>query len=576
MQYNDDIFDIKGQLSTELDDFFTSKIKIGGTTYGHKNAKSKGYTFNQSDTLNLIEYVGASRFEKGDVDSEGQQKVYMNSSVFRADVSSKQIDIDVKDIVFVPDDYQSEVGTILARKKFKRWTKDVGFGVELNEMVEKFPFYGTLVAKERGDDYDLVPLSQLRNQQNCKDLNSASYVIIEHQMQAWEAQAMPEWDLTGLEYKWDDEITVYERYGRVPAQFFDKEASETKSIDTHSFIVLDGKSKTKNGCLLFIEKIDKRPFKEVHWKKREGRWLGIGEIENNFENQKARNMVFNMRLRSALWSSKQIFQSSDETMAKNLVAEVRDGDVLTINQNGALTQVNTQTKALADYNSIDDVVEANSDKKSFTFEVATGESMPSGTPFRLGVLMANSVNSHFGLKREKLALFVKELLYDFVLPKFYKSINKKSIELLVSNDEGYDILSELHANAKLYKFVKDTALAEGRIPSMQEQEEYRQKILADGKFEVEVLREELKNIKYTMDIVITGESVDLNKRIETLTNLYTSLAQTQDPRANAILAKIITLTGEKMPKEQAQPALTAPATMGSEMANLGKLNEQVV
>jgi len=576
MEYKSHLFDICGQLSKELDDFFTTKVKINGTKYNHKNASNKGYQFNQAETLNLIEFVGASKFEKGDIDDEGRQKVYLNSSVFRADVAAKQIDIDVKDILFIPDDWYSEVATIISRKKFKKWTKDTGFSVELNEMVERLPFYGSLVIKEREDTFDIVPLSQIRNQQNCKDLNSASYVVIEHQMQAWEAQAMPDWDLSGLEYKWDDEITVYERYGRVPVQFFDEDADETESVDTHSFIVLDAKNKKKEGKLLFIEKISKRPFREVHWKKREGRWLGVGEIENNFENQKARNMVFNLRLRSAFWSSKNIFQSSDIGVAKNLVAEVRDGDVLEVTQGGGIQPVNTQTKALADYNSIDQSVEDNSDKKAFTFEVASGESLPSGTPFRLGVVLANSVNSHFGLKREKLSLFVKDCLYSFILPKFEKSLAEKDIELITSNDEGYELLFELIVNAKLYKFVKEKALKEGRIPTEEEKQAFINEVKRSGKFEIEVLRDELKNTKYSIDIVITGESINLEKRIETLTNLYQSLAQAQDPRAEQILQKLIVLTGEKLPQQEVPTGVPQEGGVMGDLIRSAQPNEQQV
>lgn len=577
MEYNTKHFDIKGQLETELDDFFTTKIKINGTNYNSKEAKSstqnKGYKFNQADTLNLIEFVGASKYQEGDVDSEGQPKVYLNSSVFRADVASKQIDIDVKDIVLIPDDWHSEVGTLLARKMFRRWAKDVGLGVDLNELVERFPFYGSLVVKKRGKEYDIVPLSKLRNQQDCKDLNSASYTIIEHKMKVHEAMEMPDWNLSGLELNWDDDIVVYERYGRVPKKFFDENADDMESVDTVSFITLDHAGKEKDGCLLFIEQIDERPFKEVHWKKREGRWLGVGEIENNFENQKARNMIFNLRLRSAVWSAKNLFYSNDDTVPQNLVQEVRDGDVMLVEPNGIIAPINTQTKALADYNSIDDVVEANSDKKSFTFEVATGESLPSGTPFRLGVVLANSVNSHFGLKREKLGLFIKEILREFVFPEFYKDMDKESIEYIVSNDEGYDLLSELYVNAKLYDFVKKSALNNGRIPTKSEQDAYRQQLQDKNAFEVKVLKEELKNLKYTTDIVITGEEVDLNKKIETLTNVYTSLSQVQDPRAESILNKIIMLTGEKLPKAIQQPQV-APAIQ-SEISNVMNQNEPV-
>ena len=561
MQYNYELFDIKGQLKEELDDFYETKIIIGGA----KDRKEKGYKYNQADTLNLIEFVGASKFEKGDKDSEGQDKIYLNSSVFRADVASKQIDIDVKDIVFVPEDSMSDIPCILTRKMFKDWAKEIGLGVDLNDMVERFPFYGSLVIKERGKDFDIIDLAKLRNQQDARSLNEASYVIIEHTMKVWEAQAMPDWDLSGLDnLKWNDDITVYERYGRVPVNFFDKTAGDTDSIDTVSFLVLDKKSKKKDGCVLFIEEIKRRPFMEAHWKRRAGRWLGVGEIENNFENQKARNAVFNMRMRSTLWSSRNLFQSTDESIAKNLVSEVRDGEVLQIQPNGQITQVNTQTKALADYNATDDVVEKNSDQKSFTYEVATGEQLQSGTPFRLGVLLSNSVNSHFKLKQEKLALMIKELLYDYVIPKFSKELNKDRIEYLYSGGDGYEELIDLVVDAKLSDFIKKKALEEGVIPSLEEQEAYKTAIKTLRGVDIEILKDSFKDIKYKLDIVITGESVNLAQKIETLTNLYNSLAQRGDPRADKMLAKIAVLTGERMPKlDQIAQAMPTPQLAGA-------------
>ncbi|MCZ2338043.1 MAG: hypothetical protein LC127_07555 [Chitinophagales bacterium] len=568
-KYNFHLFDIKSQLDKELADFFDEKITIGGTKYNTK----KGYQYNQFDTINLIEFVGASKFEKGGKDSEGQDKIYLNNSVFRADVASKQIDIDVSNFVFIPDDDHSHVGCVLARKKFKRWAKDYGLGIQLNDMVEKYPFYGSLVLKKRGKEFDIVPLSQLRNQQDAKDLNTASYVIVEHQMKAWEAQAMPNWNLSGLEYKWDDDFTVYERYARVPMQFFDAEADETESVDTVSFIVYNKVGKKENAHLLFIEQITDRPFKECHWKRRNGRWLGVGEIENNFENQKARNAGFNMRLRSTLWSSKNIFQSADETVAKNLVSEVRDGDVLTVTQAGIVSQINTSNKALADYNATEEIIEKNSDQKSFTYEVATGEQLQSGTPFRLGVLLSNSVESHFGLKREKLVLMFKEFIYDFIFPDFEKELAKEGIEHIAYNDESFDELVKLASEVKKYEFVKKSLMEKGYYPSEQEIQTYEQAFIEKGRFDIQILKNELKNLKYSVDIIVDGESVDINKKIETLTNLYTSMVQRGDPRAEKVLEKIIMLTGEKLPKQSEAPAQNLIGKMDIN-ANIAPQNEQ--
>lgn len=544
MQYNFNLFDIYGQLNKELADFFDNKTIIGGSKY----SKAKGYQYSQHETLQLIEFVGASKFEKGEKDSEGVPKIYLNNSVFRADVASKQMDIDTKNIVFIPDDFSSDIACTIYRRKFKRFAKDNGLGNTLNDMVEDYPFYGSLVIKKVGKRFEIIDLNKLRNQPDAKDLKSASYVIIEHEMKMWEAQAMPNWDLSGLDYKWDDDITVFERYGRVPARFFDPSADEKESIETVSFIAYDKKGKKVDSRLLFIEQIEEKPFLEVHWKKRKGRWLGVGVIEENFENQKARNAVFNMRMRSTLWSSKHIYQSSDESVGKNLVSEVRDGEVMYVTAGGQITPVNVQSQGTNDFNTTEDTIEKNADQRAFTYEVMTGENMPSGTPFRLGVIMSESANSHFALKREKLAILIKQVIYDFVFPDFYKSISKESIEAIMHGEEDYQDLLDDVIKVKIGEFTKKLVFTEFRLPTPDEIEVFTNAVQNAKGFEINVIKDELKDAKYSIDIVITGEAIDVNKKIETLTTQYQVMVQAGDPRANIILERLGKLTGEKLPR----------------------------
>ena len=96
-------FSIYGQLQKELTDFFQNKVKIAGIQTDNPLASSVGFDFSQWETLNLIELYYNSQFESGKIDSEGQRKVFLNISQFKADVASKQVDIDVKDFVFVPE-----------------------------------------------------------------------------------------------------------------------------------------------------------------------------------------------------------------------------------------------------------------------------------------------------------------------------------------------------------------------------------------------------------------------------------------------------------------------------------------
>jgi hypothetical protein len=561
MKYNFDKFNLFGQVKKELADFFDNHINIGGTGF----KKGKGYKYNQFNTLQLIEFVGASKFEKGDRDSEGAEKIYLNNSTFRADVSSKQIDIDVKNFVFIPDEFSADVACSIYKRKFKRFAKEEGLGIKLNEMVEDYPFYGSLVLHKRGKKYEVLDLNKLRNQQDAKDLNTASYVIIEHTMKMWEAQAMPDWDLSGIKCGWDEDITVFERYGRVPARFFDATADESESVDTVSFVCLDKKGKKPDSQLLFIEQIENRGFKECHWKKRKGRWMGVGVIEDNFENQKSRNAVFNMRMRSALWSSKKIYQSSDEGVGKNLVSEVRDGDVMYVTAGGQITPVNVQTQGNVDFNSTDETIDKNSDQKSFTYEVTTGEQLQSGTPFRLGMIMSEAANTYFAFKREKLVLMLKEWIYDEVFDDFYKSISKESIEALYQGEDDYDELVTVYTNSKIKEFRKAVVLSELRVPTPEEEEIFIQTISKMKGFEIKVIKDELKDAKFKIDIIVDGESVDVNKKMETYTNLYQSYLQMGNvASANAMLGKIAKLTGDKLPKTlQSMPSMPTAQTAES-------------
>ena len=80
------------------------------------------------------------------------------------------------------------------------------------------------------------------------------------------------------------------------------------------------------------------------------------------------------------------------------------------------------------------------------------------------------------------------------------------------------------------------------------------------------------NVKAHVELVITGEQIDIPKRLETLTNLYTTLSQKQDPRADKVLSMILAISGENIdalagasqPQAAQMPAL-AQAQQGMAM-----------
>lgn len=559
-------FNIFGKVKEELKDFFEKDIKIASAVVDGKEIK--GYSYNQFKRLQAIEYMDASTFLTGDRDTEGQQKFFINKASFYREVSSKNIDIDVKHFNFIPEEDESENGIIILRKKFRRWSKEQGLSEKINDSVDRFPKYGSVVGKKVGKEIEIVPLLSIRNQQDAKTLNEASYVIIEHNGMTYSKMAkFPNWNLKELDMKWDDEITAYERYGEVPLEFYKKtkgeqvsEGDDVKTIYVEAIIALDKTITKDGGAILFMEETSE-PFVEAHYSKQDGRWLGIGEMEKQIENQAGFNMIFNMMKKGLSWSIKNIFQTQDDTSINNLVREVKDGDVLKIDTPDGFRRVDTQNRATSDSVNMNNILEKVSDQRAFAFEAATGEGFSSGTPFRLGAIVGQSVQAYYSLKREKLGLFWKNIILEFMIPSFIKETPKEFIESVADTEEGFETLRQFKINRLVSDKILETALADKPIDPVAIKMDVELALENKPRDYYKITKKEIENLKYRFDIDITGESIDIPQKIETLTTLYTVLAQKQDPAAQDVLKRIMILTGEKIPRvSQATTQATTQAT----------------
>lgn len=572
-----DTYNIFTQTQADIKDFFETKIKIGGAT---KNGKIEGgYEFSQWDTLQNIEYIDASRFLSGDRDSEKQQKFYLNIATFRREVASKNIDIDVANFKFIPEEGSEEFGAYIARKKFRKWAKEQGLSKMLNESVERLPKYGSIVMKKVGKEIEIVPLLKLRNQQDAECLEDARYVIIEHSnMTKQELEENKGWDVSKLDMKPTDTVTVYERYSYVPKDLDEDNSQVRLNNDTEMVYkvvihTLDKGKGKEGGAILFAEETE-CPFIENHYAQQDGRWLGIGEMEKQFENQAARNMVFNLRKKSLAWSSKNIFGTTDDLVVNNLVKQVKDGDVVKMSQAGGLVRIDTDNRASGDYNSLDQLLEENSNQRSFTFESATGESFKSGTPFRLGALLTDSVNSYYDKKKENLGIFWKEVIEEFMLDQWIKETEEEFIEGVADTEEGFEMLRDAKKELLKGKYIL-RAVLDGQPVNMEAIDLLIETVLAKLPNDYyRMTKEELKSLKYKFDIDVTGESINIPQKVETLTTLYQTQLQSGDMNgANATLKRIMSLTGEPIPRVKGS-AMTGMGGAPTQMPTGETNNEQ--
>lgn len=549
---------------TQSIDNFTSPVQLVSVSSGEglrRLQNTGGWRYSQKETIDDITLVCASKFKTGDIDEQGQQKLYLNTSTFGRDVAVKNTDLDVKNFIFKPETRNDRPASYLTSKRFSNWAKKKELGGVMNEIGEDTPTYGSAVIKRCGDELERIPLQSLINTPTACSLEEAvemdGYVIVMHELSYYQVGEYEDWETDS----YDGTRKYYEMYSLLPRYALTEEKAKyvskgDKDEKVWSMSIICDETKK----VVYCAEIDEEdfPFEEVHWERVPGRWLGRGVIESSFENQKAMNMIANLQKRGMLWSSKRIFQTQGDTAGKNLIKNVHDGQVLEVGPNGLITQVNQASQALPDYNSGMNLWGENLKQKTFTFEVATGESMPSSTPFRLGVILSDAAASYFERKRETIGLFWARVFWEQVIPIFKKEIEDEMV-YIESGDMGYNMLFQNVLENYTNKFYVDLLKKPeiDHIPTYQEvQQMITRKI--DGMLMFKVMKEDMDKLQDKLILDLTGESRDFKGEDATLTNLYQVLSQKGDPRADYILEEILGRNNMVLPPLQQQQIQSQP------------------
>lgn len=569
------VFNIFGKLKEEIDDFENEGVWIIGKpdskhVVREKRGERGGYYFSQKDTLDAVDLADASKFKKGIWDDEGQRKTYLNIVSFYRDVMKMKININVANYILTPTSHAWTWAVWLFDRMFKLWASNHDYDDQIDEFAHDLSTYGTCVSLRATDCTERVALRTIRNTQTAKTLYQAAanggYVILDKELHYNRIKEMPDWSIDHLsKFK---SYQVFMRFGLVPTGLIQKWATMTdQQIAQYSMkeedelelavavMIQEGVTSNDAGSngesLLFLEKLSEEnwPLDECHVNKRDGRWLGVGEIEKQLENQLSRNINANFRRRGILWAAKKVFQSSDEDVQQNLVYEVQDGEVLHVKQNGTITQVNTANQHSAEITADDQAVDDNSQKRAFAFEVATGESLPSGTPFRLGVVLSTAVSSHFKLVQETFSRFLKRAFFHEIIPLFkeeYYDEHEAQIPLDSDDIDAFrnDILN-YHTNMRLWDGIighkAGTPWPNKDAIRMQVETEFAANDYAFLSME----KGFYEHAEWYMKLNLTD---DIGPDIADLTSLYQTLMQQGDTqRAENVLGQIFALRGKALP-----------------------------
>jgi hypothetical protein len=539
--------DILRQINTEINDFETKEIQV-----------VPGFYFNQKTTLEQIYRYYNGKYEEGDIDEDGDKKYFYNIVKNPCKVFSKAIDFDTKNIRLLTTAGGNELKTWFMERDLKYWMRDKQFGKVLNRIFYELPIYGSVVLKEVSGYLYFVDLRNFIVEQSADNLSESNYLIEIHNYTPADYRKVAKkmgWQKTDevieefRKMKGVNHIRVYERYGEV-------EKTDSRGKKTYPYMrtfiadvgvdVQDAQTQKMiyhKGVLLREDEWEGNPYWEYHLEKIMGRWLGVGVVEQLFDNQIRENEVANLESKASYWRALVLFQNPDPTMAgKNLQTENKNGDVLDAS-NGLTTQVDISDRNLAYFNDQTNKWLKNRDELTFSYDVVQGERLPAGTPLGSAQIAITQTLSYFEQIQENIALDVKEMLYSVIIPQFQKEINGEHILRLVGKDlDTY--ISMIKGDMVKEEIVKQ--FSKGKLLSSYDAEvigiTIENALKQKGELLKEFPKDFYKDVKPEIDIDITGESVDTRVRNATkfaiLQAIQSDPMMLQDPVKKRILFSI--------------------------------------
>lgn len=556
-------------IESEIRSYLSDKIEI-----------SEGYRFNQYRLIKRIMLYQNNVYPKGKLNNQGDYKYWIDIIQPRIDSEVKNIDFDTSSILFYSDSYKDSGAMLLCNLALKEWMKDNQQGEELNDAIEEFSAWGNVVWKRVKGGYERVALKDFYviNQQ-AKSLNETPVI---------ERHIMTQSDLRRKEGIWknvqnviDDcgnrgfttnpegvieskenpYYEIYERNGEVSEkELFEAQGKE--GGDPKKFIlakiVTAGLRRTSSAkdpkYVLYADTIDEMPYKEAHRGRYNGRWFRVGIIEMLLDIQTRCNEISNQIARGLEWASKTIFRSRDNVLAQNIITDMDNGDVI---RSEDLQQIDIRMHGLdqliADWNRLMQAA----DKLTNAYEVVTGESMPSGTPFRLGAMMNQNANKLYDYIREKLSLAIQDVFQDWILPDLVKDLKAKDV-LRLTGDPAM--------MTRYYKMLVDNWYAKNLLnlpphgPEIADglKEQKLQEIMSRPEQMIRLEKGWLDGVKPRVSVVISGENITMTEDLQTLA---TFIQLEVDPiRRSALIERAMKRKGidvEDLPKsptpeEQAQ------------------------
>ena len=564
---------------------------VRSAEYNYIHSTTRLGEFVDWDMYGTVEKITAylnSKHISGDKDSLGREKPFFNIVTAAVNIWYRATDLDRKDIVIRPDNSSTIISAFLATVLLQNWMRKQRFGVFLNSWGRTLAQYGSAISKFVEKDGELIPTVIPWNRLICDPTDFYALPVIERLYKTpSQLRKIKEYDQGAVENLIASKITrknldgstkdtrnefveLYEVHGELPKALLMKNPQDkdwdtyTQQIHVVSYSL--NKDSKYDDYTLYRGKEKKNPYRKDDLIEEDGRTLSIGAVESLFDAQWMQNHTMKNMKDTLDLSSKLIFQTADANyVGRNVLSAIETGDILIHSPEKPLTQINNSKSDIVALQNFSTQWKVLAQEITSTPDAVRGNTLPSGTPFSLGVLLTNNASSLFEIMTENKGHAIEDMLRIFVIPHLKTKMDTKEEVMAILEDRDIKKIDAIYipkAAIKLHNDRFKEMTLNGEIPRAFDQvameNQVKQSLASQGNqrsFDPGEIswKEVTKDLEWNLEVGVTNEPMDKQVMLTTLNTVLQSIAGNplilQDENAKLIFGKILSLAGAISPIE---------------------------
>lgn len=486
-----------------------------------------GVTFDHYDTLKTIHAYLNSTFLSGSLDENGDERYFHNIITPRNAHATKNIDLDTKDILFSVDNPEGWWFSFLLRNRLQSWMREAGFAQLLNDLATNLPNFGKVIWKKCGEGNELtvkeVDLRDCVFDPSAPTIRDSGLFLERSIMEPWKIMDKVKtggWNkeaalciIRGTSTKRDKFIAnggspatptsqysltdalpiadVWECWGWFPCEAIDayyegdsedlksrvkKDAEDTadnaedEDVEYVYAKIIVGNLDSGSPEILYLdEEVDEEdfPYKEINFFRRvPGRCLPLSNSEVLITLQVRMNELVSRFYKAVRMGSLHLFQTKQGIAYKNLMQDAQDGDVIVSKY--PIDPIATEIRAFQQYATEYNNIQNQADLLCNTYDIVTGDNLPTNTPFRLGSQMAQNANKIFDQVREDCGIAITEVFQDWILPELMDDLSLATTMDVIGSTDELKMFDEAYRKYLSMQSLKDYILKNNRLPTEDE------------------------------------------------------------------------------------------------------------